>query len=142
MKTAFKFASAFAIILSATVFTAKAQQVNDADIKKNAAPVTNSLSFITRLEPVTYEYNKSDNKKLNLPEGKQYGFIASDAEQVTPWAIKTQNSWQTIGKNQQKAITTHEVDLQKLVPLLVGAIKEQQAEIEKLKQEVEALKKK
>lgn len=118
-----------------------AQQLNDSAIKTNTTPITNSLDFITRLQPVSYEYNRSEYKQFNLPAGKQLGFIASDARLVVPSAIGTRNNWYTAGKGSQRTVTTAEVDLEKLVPLLVGAIKEQQVQIEQLKSEVEQLKK-
>jgi hypothetical protein len=119
---------------------ASAQQINDSDLKKNTAPVSNSLSYITRLQPVTYEYNQQDFKQLNLPAGPQIGFTAENVLQVYPAALSSRNSWYTAGKNQQRAITTSQVDADKLVPLLVGAIKEQQEQIEQLKREVQQLK--
>ena len=120
--------------------TATAQQINDSDLKKNTAPVSNSLSYITRLQPVTYEYNRQDFKQLNLPAGPQIGFTAENVMQVYPAALSSRNNWYTVGKNQQRAITTSQVDADKLVPLLVGAIKEQQEQIEQLKREVQQLK--
>jgi hypothetical protein len=120
--------------------TASAQQVNDRDLKKNVAPVANSISYISRLNPVTFEYNKEDYRQLNLPAGKQFGFIADDVKQVVPTAVSQQSSWYTAGKNSQRAITTSQTDSEKLVPLLVAAVKEQQAEIEKLKTELRELK--
>jgi hypothetical protein len=120
--------------------TASAQQVNDRDLKKNVAPVANSISYISRLNPVTFEYNKEDYRQLNLPAGKQFGFIADDVKQVVPTAVSQQSSWYTAGKNSQRAITTSQTDSEKLVPLLVAAVKEQQAEIEKLKAELQDLK--
>ncbi|MES2062864.1 MAG: tail fiber domain-containing protein [Bacteroidota bacterium] len=140
MKIRVQYLLSLSIFLSAFSFTAKAQQVSDAQIKTNTTPITNSLSYITRLQPVSYEYNRSDYKQLNLPAGMQFGFIAGDAKQVVPTVITTHNNWYNAGKNTPRAITTAEVDMQKLVPLLVGAIKEQQAEIEALKQEVQKLK--
>lgn len=140
MKFRVPYLLSLSIILSAFTYTAKAQQVSDAHIKTNTTPVTNSLSYITRLQPVSYEYNRGDYKQLNLPAGTQFGFIASDAKQVVPSVITTHNSWYNAGKNNPRTITTAEVDMQKLVPLLVGAIKEQQAQIEQLKQEVQKLK--
>ncbi|MCO5936086.1 tail fiber domain-containing protein [Mucilaginibacter sp. RB4R14] len=126
------------IVLSA--FCASAQTLSDAQIKTNAAPVTNSLSYINRLQPVTYQYNRSEYKQLNLPTGTQFGFIANDAKLVVPSAITTHNNWYTAGKGSQRALTTTEVDFQKLVPLLVGAVKEQQAQIEQLRAEIDQLK--
>ena len=119
---------------------ASAQQISDKDLKKNTAPVANSLGYVKQLQPVTYEYNQDAYKQLNLPGGKQFGFITDDVKQVFPAAISEQNNWVTAGKNNQRAVTTSQVDLEKLVPLLVGAVKEQQAEIEALKLEVQKLK--
>jgi hypothetical protein len=140
MKFNVQFLASIIAVFSASVLTAAAQQISEAQLKKNTAPVSNSLNYITRLQPVTYEYNNGDYKQLNLPAGTQFGFIASEAKEVAPWAITTRNSWYNAGKNNTRALTTTEVDLQKLVPLLVGAIKEQQAEIQKLKQDVQLLK--
>jgi hypothetical protein len=129
-----------ALFLSVFTVTTKAQQVSESQIKTKATPITNSLSYITRLQPVSYEYNRGNYKQLNLPAGTQFGFIANDAKEVVPSVITTQNTWYSAGKNTPRAISTTEVDMQKLVPLLVGAIKEQQAEIEALKQEMKSLK--
>ena len=120
--------------------SASAQQISDKDLKKNTTPVANSLSYIKQLQPVTYEYNQDTFKQLHLPGGKQFGFITDDVKQVVPAAISKHNNWFTAGKNNQRAVTTSQVDLEKLVPLLVGAVKEQQAEIETLKLEVQKLK--
>ncbi|MES2807290.1 MAG: tail fiber domain-containing protein [Bacteroidota bacterium] len=141
MKRSIQFLAAVVAVFTISVFNASAQQVTEAQLKKNTTPVSNSLGTVAKLQPVTYEYNTNDVKQLNLPAGKQVGFIADDVKDVTPWAITTRNNWYNAGKNNPKAVSTAEVDLQKLVPLLVGAIQEQQTEIEKLKQEVQVLKK-
>jgi hypothetical protein len=125
------------VTFSATTF---AQQVSDSSIKTNTAPVTNSLDYIIKLQPVSYEYNRGEYKQLSLPAGKQFGFIANDAKLIVPSAVSNRHNWYTAGKGSQRTITTSEVDLEKLVPLLVGAVKEQQAQIENLKQEVQQLK--
>jgi hypothetical protein len=140
MKTRVPYLLSFSVVLFVFTFSARAQQVSDAQIKTNTTPITNSLSYITRLQPVSYEYNRGNYKQLNLPAGMQFGFITGDAKQVVPSVITTHNNWYNAGKNNPRAISTSEVDLQKLVPLLVGAIKEQQAQIEQLKQEVQKLK--
>lgn len=130
-----------ALFFAYNISTAQAQQVSDKDIKKNATPVSNSLAAVSRLEPITYEFNRDGFKQLNLPGGTQYGFNADDVRQVLPSAVSTDAKWYTVGKNNPRAITVSTVDLEKIVPLLVGAVKEQQAEIEKLRAEVQALKK-
>jgi hypothetical protein len=139
MKSCVKIILSFILFVtfSATTF---AQQVSDSSIKTNTAPVTNSLDYIIKLQPVSYEYNRGEYKQLSLPAGKQFGFIANDAKLIVPSAVSNRHNWYTAGKGSQRTITTSEVDLEKLVPLLVGAVKEQQAQIENLKQEVQQLK--
>jgi peptidoglycan hydrolase CwlO-like protein len=141
MKISVQILSSLLTIISIVTLStsASAQQISDKDLKKNTTPVANSLSYITQLQPVTYEYNQDAFKHLHLPGGKQFGFITDDVKRVFPAAISKQNSWITVGKNNQRAVTTTQVDLEKLVPLLVGAIKEQQAEIEALKLELQQL---
>lgn len=120
--------------------TAQAQKVNDKELKKNVAPVANSINYITKLEPLSYEYDHNKYKQLSLPDGQQFGFMADDVKQVLPGVITRDNKWVSAGKNNQRAITTEHVDLEKIVPLLVGAIKEQQAQIEKLQADISTLK--
>ncbi len=66
MKIRVQYLLSLSIFLSAFSFTAKAQQVSDAQIKTNTTPITNSLSYITRLQPVSYEYNRSDYKSISV----------------------------------------------------------------------------
>jgi hypothetical protein len=141
MKLSVQILSSLLIIISIITLTTSvsAQQISDKDLKKNTTPVTNSLNYIRQLQPVTYQYNQDAFKQLNLPSGTQFGFITDDVKQVFPAAISKHSNWFTAGKNNQRAVTTSQVDLEKLVPLLVGAVKEQQAEIEALKLEVQQL---
>lgn len=130
-----------ALFFAFNTSSAQAQQLSDKEIKKNTTPVSNSLTALLRLEPVTYEFNREEFKQLNLPGGTHYGFTADNVKQVLPSAITTDAKWYTAGKNNQRSVTVNSVDLEKIVPLLVGAVKEQQAEIEKLRAEIQKLKK-
>jgi hypothetical protein len=139
MKFSVQFILSFILFITFSAITF-AQQVSDSSIKINTAPVANSLDYIIKLQPISYEYNRGQYKQLNLPAGKHFGFIAHDAKLIVPSAVSNRHNWYTAGKGSQRTITTSEVDLDKLVPLLVGAIKEQQAQIEELKIEVEQFK--
>lgn len=130
----------FVFVVAAVSFKASAQTISDKEIKTGTAPITNSLNYISQLKPVSYSYDQAGYKQLNLPGGTQYGFIAADVKQVLPTVVGNRNSWYQAGKGSQRTVTTPEVDLQKLVPLLVSAIQEQQAQIEQLKREVQQLK--
>ncbi|WPU92253.1 tail fiber domain-containing protein [Mucilaginibacter sabulilitoris] len=140
MKLPFQFILLFMLfsVVSKATF---AQQVNHNTLKINATPIVNSLDYIVKLQPVSYEYDHNGYKQLNLPTGKQFGFTAHDAKLIVPSAVSNRNHWYPAGKGNQRAITTQEVNLEKLVPLLVGAVKEQQAQINDLRTEIEQLKK-
>ena len=133
-----------ALVLLITVFitgTAKAQQLSDDVLKKNQQPISNSLSYITQLEPLTFEFDQSRSKQLGLPAGKQFGFNADAFKKVLPGMVSNSNKWYTAGKGNQRAFTVNQVELEKLVPLLVSAIKEQQAQIDQLRSELQQLNK-
>jgi hypothetical protein len=142
MKARHKILSAILSIVSILALhkPAAAQQLKDSELKKNVTPISNSLNYINQLKPVSYEYNQETYQQLNLPSGKYVGFLADDVKQILPAAVSKQSNWYANGKNSQRAITILQTDLEKLVPLLVGAVQEQQAEINKLKAELLQLK--
>jgi hypothetical protein len=130
-----------ALVLVATALfffeSASAQKINNDQLKTNTQPIANSVSLLSKLEPVTFEYNPALNK-LQLPSGKQFGFL--NAETAIPEIVKPQSKMYTSGKNAYKSATIEKVDMESLIPVLVSSIKEQQAEIEKLKEEIRFLK--
>jgi hypothetical protein len=121
---------------------ANAQQINEKELKVNQTPVSNALNAIIKMDPVIFEFNSDKFKQLNLPKGKQYGFIAEDVKSFLPGVISNETKWLPAGKNAYRTVNTSNVDYEKLIPLLVGAIKEQQAEIEELKANLHQLKSK
>lgn len=138
-----KIALAFVAIISfLSVQITNAQTVSDKDLKKKQAPITNSLSYINQLEPLTFEFDKDSYKQLNLPGGKQYGFIADDVQRILPNLVTKNYKWYTAGKNNQRTVTTTAVNYEQLIPLLVSAIKEQQAEINELRAHLQQMKSK
>lgn len=138
-----KIGVALATIASAFILnTASAQTVSDKQLKKNSEPIRNSLSYVNQLEPLKFEFDKDKYKQLNLPSGTQYGFSADDVKLVLPELVKQDNKWYSAGKNNQRTLTTGTVDYEKLIPILVGAIKEQQAEINELRSHIQQLKSK
>ena len=71
---------------------------------------------------------KKQKKKLHGNEGHDVGVIAQEVEKVLPEVVQTR-------KSGYKA-----VKYEKMIPLLIQSIKEQQEQIEDLKKEVEELK--
>ena len=117
-----------------------AQHIADNELKKGANPLSQPLAYITQLAPISYEYDTDKFKKFNLPEGLQYGFIAEDVQQAIPGIVKTEGKLIPSGKNSFSNASVKSIDMESLIPILVGAVKEQQQEINKLKSELESLK--
>lgn len=116
------------------------QQINDKDLKTKVSPLSGALNYINRLEPVKFEYNTNQFAQLNLPSGEQFGFIGEDVNQVLPSLVSYKASTYNAGKNDSRTAKLKAVNLENYIPLLVSAIKEQQAQIEELKKEISELK--
>ena len=96
---------------------------SDARLKDAVAPLSGSLTKLMRLNPVSYIWRAGSKKGES-----DIGFLAQDVERIIPEVVNTDEGG-------MKAI-----DYPRLVPILVNAIQEQQAEIDALRADVEALK--
>lgn len=133
-----------AFILSVFVLGAvfvNAQDIAESDVKKNIAAMEDQLQKLMQLQPKKYEYNINNFKYLKLEKGKQYGFIAEEVAAVFPELVKEKTVSYMYGKNQYRNATIKVVDEERLIPVLVASLKEQQSQIEKLKAELQDLKK-
>lgn len=92
--------------------------ISDYRLKKDIEKIDNSLEKLLFLEGVEFKWNNDLENKTNL------GFIAQDVEKIIPEVVNTDLEGYK------------SVDYSSLVPLLVEAIKSQQIEIEKLKNEI------
>lgn len=97
---------------------------SDIRLKRDISPLENALGNITMLQGVTFVWD-SDNvpRDMNMTDGQQIGFIAQEVEEVYPELV-------SLGPNGYLL-----VDYDKVTPILVEAIKEQQYEISSLQQE-------
>lgn len=59
-------------------------QTSDERLKTNIELLTNATELINQLQPKTYEFNALVNDNVNLPTGKQFGFLAQELELVIP----------------------------------------------------------
>jgi len=96
---------------------------SDERLKKNIEPLKASLDKVMDLKGVSYEW-KSEN---GFGKGKEIGLIAQDVEAVIPELVYTDSKG-------YKALS-----YDKMVPVLVEAIKEQQTVIQELKREMAKL---
>ena len=134
----FYFIIAFSCVLFHYGATAQ-HIIPDVSLKTNVSTLTNSLDYIDALQPKRFEYNTSAFSHLKLPVGKFHGFLVEEFRQVFPYMVTRRPLLFTSGKNSQQAALIHDIDQEKLVPVLVGAIKEQQAQIKQLQQELAEL---
>lgn len=115
--------------------------ITDEQLKKDVKPLTGSLAVVNAIQPVSYTYNNKQYKQLDLPTGTQYGFMVDNVQDVYPAAITSKNKFYTAGKNFIRATEIKAVDVQSLIPVLLDAVKEQQKQIDSLKEQLRALKK-
>ena len=106
---------------------------SDIRLKKNIEPIPSALTTVLQLNPVYYEWRKdmlpSAFVKTHKP-GRQVGLIAQEVEKVVPEIVKDEKIYERDWKG---------VNYEKLTPLLIGAIKEQQAQIEELQERISVL---
>lgn len=95
-----------------------AYQTSDVRLKENITNVNNSLKILDTLRPVTYNWNDVA-KQINptKTDDEDVGLIAQELEEVLPNLVHTMD-------NGYKSI-----DYIKLIPYLIGAIKELKKEI-------------
>jgi hypothetical protein len=91
---------------------------SDKRLKDNIVPITSALAKIDSINGVEYDWN---SELQAIHSGHDVGVIAQEIEQVLPEAVVTRD-------NGYKA-----VNYDKVIPLLLQAIKELKAEVQALK---------
>lgn len=105
---------------------------SDARFKTNITPIKNPLQKVLQLRGVNFDWNTKVFPDRNFSDQKAIGFIAQDVEKVLPEVVQTEKT-----SEGYKA-----VQYDKVVALLVEAIKEQQKQIDRLKLELKKKNKK
>jgi hypothetical protein len=105
---------------------------SDARFKTNISPITNSLQKVLALRGVHFNWNTTAFPERMFSDKKTIGFIAQEVEKVVPEIVQTENT-----PEQYKS-----VHYDKVVALLVEAIKEQQKQINQLQKQVKKLRQK
>lgn len=103
-----------------------AYSLSDKRLKDNITILDNCLSSILEINPVRFTWNK----KQSTYAGEDIGLIAQEVQEIIPEIV------------QQRENETLAIRYEKLVPVLVGAIQEQQNKIEALEKQIEEIKKK
>ena len=99
---------------------------SDERLKNIKGPFNSGLQAVMRLQPIRYEYKPQNALGITMI-GQHIGFSAQSVQQVIPEAVsQTENGYLTVNNDP-------------IIWAMLNAIKEQQAEIEKLKTEVRRL---
>lgn len=97
-------------------------QTSDARLKTNIRPLGYGLREVMKLNPVRYNW-----RDPSMP-GEKIGLIAQDVRKVVPEVVVGDESKEHLGMNYAE-----------LVPVLINAIKEQQQEIDEIKNRIDHL---
>ena len=106
---------------------------SDRNLKENIQSIENGLSLINQLNPSTYNYNAEASANHGLPTNQQYGLIAQEVQKVLPTIVK-ENTLQDDDGTQYLGM-----DYEKLIPILIQAVKELSTENQNLTNRIEAL---
>ena len=101
-----------------------AYSTSDKRLKENIKPLDNALDKVMKISGVSFDWKElteEEKKTIHGNEGHDVGVIAQEIEKVLPEVVTTRDSG-------YKA-----VKYEKIVPLLIEAIKEQQDQINELK---------
>jgi hypothetical protein len=104
---------------------------SDQRLKTNIQTITGSLNIINSLNGVKFNWTSENDPEFKIgieSSGTQIGLIAQDVEQILPEVVKP---------NGVKDYKTVEYD--KIVAVLIEAIKEQQQQIDNLKTRLDNL---
>jgi len=101
---------------------------SDYRLKENVVELTNALDRINQLKPSRFNFISDEGRTID-------GFLAHEVSNIVPEAIVgAKDEVDEDGNPKYQSI-----DQSKLVPLLVGAVKELKAEIEKLKTQINGI---
>jgi hypothetical protein len=118
--------------------------ISDLRFKEAVEPLESVLASVLELQVVSYEHRRdAEIEHLGLPGGKQYGFVAQQVAEVLPDlvvdALVPAQGSRNGEKDYSPPIPYKALKITELLPFLVRAIQEQQAEIESLKAQIEPL---
>ena len=96
---------------------------SDRRLKENIIPIANALEKVKSLTGVEFDW-KEETKKAHGHSGRDTGVIAQEVQAIMPTAVRTNNTGYLA------------VRYEKLIGLLIEGMKEQQAQIDELKAQI------
>ncbi len=98
---------------------------SDIRLKKNVEEINNALSLVKNMRGVSYNWRSDEYPEMKFSDSKQIGFVAQELEKFVPELVSTDDKG-------YKAVS-----YEKVSPILVEAIKDQQKMIETQQQMIE-----
>lgn len=113
--------------------------IADSKVEKDIKPISNALDIINQIAPKQFTIEATQYPTLALPSGKaSFGFVAQELEKVLPSLISEVpvDENKTNGKDYE---TVKGINYMEMIPILVQALKEQQAQINSQQNQIRAL---
>jgi hypothetical protein len=116
------------------VYTSTSYSSSDVKLKNkiNDFNSKDALNLIQMMKPKTYEYKQSAYPSLHLPTGPQIGLLAQEVEKAIPQLVRDvvhPPKFDNKGKIIHPEVSFKGVNYIGLIPILVGAVQEQQQEL-------------
>lgn len=99
---------------------------SDSRFKTDVQELQDCLAKVGRLRPVSYDWKRDEFPDRNFEDARQVGLIAQELETVFPTFVRTDEAGYK------------SVDYSRLTPVLIGALQEQQRQIDALQSELSA----
>lgn len=117
---------------------------SDEKYKKDIKPLKGSLNRLMKLNAKKFKYKVNEYPEMAFSDGEKNGLIAQEVQEVFPELVKKITAPSASESSEDENLKEKELDDQTylgvdyigLIPNLVEAIKEQQAQIEELKAEL------
>ncbi|MEM7038619.1 MAG: tail fiber domain-containing protein [Bacteroidota bacterium] len=126
-----------------TFCTSGVWSASDRKLKREVRDLEGVTEQLMRLQPKSYQFRTEEFPSMNLPETKQYGFLAQELQAEFPemtMEIQSPTVRNKDGIVEHASVEFTGVNYQALIPMLVQGFQEQQQLIESQAQEIEALK--
>jgi len=123
-------------------FTNGTATISDENLKTGIEDVLGALATVIQLEPKTYTFNSADYPMMNLSAAPQIGLLAQDVEEVVPEAVQSAvypAQFDSLGNETSAAFPLKAIDYNKLIPLLIGAVKELSEQNVQMQEQVAAV---
>lgn len=102
---------------------------SDIRLKKNFEKIGNATSLIRQMNPMKYDFRYDELREMGLPKVRQFGLIAQELELIAPELVSEHSE----GKNKE---LYKGINYTGLIPIMIQGMKDQQNEIDELKQKL------